>query len=34
MYLNKDKTNSLEIGGGVGQEFCMSPMLFNPYGEY
>ena len=30
----KGQTNCVEIGREVRQVYCMSPMLFNLYGEY
>ena len=32
--LNQGKTDSVKIGRGVRQGCCMSPILFNLYGEY
>ena len=32
--LNQGETDSVKIGRGVRQGCCMSPILFNPYGEY
>ena len=32
--LNQGETDSVKIGRGVRQGRCMSPILFNLYGEY
>jgi Reverse transcriptase (RNA-dependent DNA polymerase). len=34
LRLNQGETNSVKIGRGVRQGCCMSPLLFNLYGEY
>ena len=34
LRLNQWETNSVENGRGVKQGCCMSPILFNLYGEY
>ena len=34
MHLNQGETVSVQIGRGVRQGYCMSPILFNLYGEY
>ena len=34
LHLNQGETNSVKIGRGVIQGCCMSPILFNLYGEY
>ena len=34
LHLNQRKTASVEIGRGVRQGCCKSPILFNLYGEY
>jgi Reverse transcriptase (RNA-dependent DNA polymerase). len=34
LRLNQGETDSVKIGRGVRQGCCMSPILFNLYGEY
>ena len=34
LHLNQGETDSAKIGKGVRQGCCMSPILFNLYGEY
>ena len=34
LCLNQEETDSVKIGRGVRQGCCMSPILFNLYGEY
>ena len=34
LRLNQEETDSVDIGRGVRQGCCMSPVLFNLYGEY
>ena len=34
LRLNQEETDSVKIGRGVRQRCCMSPILFNLYGEY
>ena len=34
LRLNQMKTDNVKIGRGVRQGYCMSPILFNLYGEY
>ena len=34
LRINQGETDSVKIGSGVRQGCCMSPILFNLYGEY
>ena len=34
LSLNQGETDSVEIGREVRQGYCMSPILFNLYGEF
>ena len=34
LHLNRGETDSTEIGRGVRQGCCFSPILLNLYGEY
>ena len=34
LHFNQGETDSVKIGRGVRQGFCMSPILFNLYGEH
>ena len=34
LCLNQGETESVKIGRGVRQECCISPILFNLYGQY
>ena len=34
LRLDQEETDSVKVGRGVRQGCCMSPILFNLYGEY
>ena len=34
LRLNQGETDTVDIGRGVRQRCCMSPILFNLYGQY
>ena len=34
LRLNQGKIDNVEVGRGIRQGCCMSPILFNLYGEY